>query len=420
MQLSDRATSLSYGTVVTFTDGVHEAEIRSAANGSRAQTASRDYANLTAFSVYLGAQGDGDAITAIREERRPRRFSTRLGREVGELTDAFSFTEAPWIAQSNYVVGVCTPVEFGEGRLTVDVNAGGVDALPLTITYSTEQLTGDVREESCNAVDPVGPCNNRQCGLGALNSTMCGVCETVGPTSSVCREHQCVCPSGHGLCENACMDFERDENNCGACGQVCATGASCVGGTCQCPIGLGICNGECIPLDTTDNCGACGTQCAQGANCRQGTCACEQGRRVHDRCVDFQSPDNCGGCGTTCDVGVRCGTTGCVNTCERTDCNSASTLGLAPEDVQMEAPVRSHACRHTRSERCCCTWGYRTRCDHRAFDQGTALSEGAVYARIDINRQWQVTEARPQTESGRRVYGFKSHRPRWYERSSRP
>ncbi len=155
MLAQGRNLELVERSVVFFTDGVHEASNPEPfrTDTLAAKRAAEENNNVTAFSVYLGAEAETDAIQAIRELASAGESDFRVASadNVDELTEAFEgfARKLQGIARSNYVVGVCTPVELGEGRLTVTVNVDGATD-STTVTYPTNQLTGDVRPESCD------------------------------------------------------------------------------------------------------------------------------------------------------------------------------------------------------------------------------------------------------------------------------
>ncbi|MEE2786521.1 MAG: vWA domain-containing protein [Myxococcota bacterium] len=193
-------------SVVIFTDGVHEAGDLD--NQRRLALEAKALAEinhkLTAFSVYSGTDNDQDAIGAIRELASDdgAGFRTASLDDIEALTAAFEgFAQRLRdIAQSNYVVGVCTPVELGEGRMSIIATADGVVSEPLVLFYPTDNLNGDVSPDSCNPLDLAEPCNGRQCGSGAIENFQCGRCDIVGPRGSMCVENQCQCEGGPENC----------------------------------------------------------------------------------------------------------------------------------------------------------------------------------------------------------------------------
>ncbi len=278
-------------SVVLFTDGKHEASAQEPIRTETldAKRAAEETGHLTAFSVYLGGEDDAEAIGAIRELASAGEGDFRLASadRIDELTDAFEgfARKLRGIAQSNYVVGVCTPVELDVGRLTVQVTAGGVAAPPLSVSYPTDQLTADL--DACDAADLATPCRNRQCGPGAIAGVQCGACAEVGPEGSVCEASECVCRPGFELCEGRCVDVRVNTQHCGACGNVCAIGADCTNAACRCPVGEGICDGRCIDITTVENCGMCGNQCPVDASCSDQQCVCPRGFELCEGwCVD--------------------------------------------------------------------------------------------------------------------------------------
>ena len=70
--------------------------------------------NLTLFSVYLGGADDQDAIRSIRElaSGGMDNFPVANAEDFQNITNVFkNFARRLKFARSNYVIGVCTPVE---------------------------------------------------------------------------------------------------------------------------------------------------------------------------------------------------------------------------------------------------------------------------------------------------------------------
>ena len=173
--------------MVIFTDGAHQAgDLENQRQQTLAMKAHAE-ANerLTAFSVYAGDDNDAEAIASIRElsSNDGAGFQAASIDNIDALTAVFEdfARRLRDIAQSNYVVGVCTPVELGEGRLAITATVDGVISFPLELTYPTDRLNGDVSPDSCDPLSLAVPCTGRQCGEGYINDVRCGQCETVGP-----------------------------------------------------------------------------------------------------------------------------------------------------------------------------------------------------------------------------------------------
>jgi hypothetical protein len=73
----------------------------------------------------------------------------------------------------------------------------------------------------------------RRFGQSCTRGSQCctGQCATGSKVPRASR-NRCVCPTGEGLCNGACVDLTSD-TNCGACGNVCDSETSCIEGTCQ-------------------------------------------------------------------------------------------------------------------------------------------------------------------------------------------
>ena len=208
-------------SVIILTDGTHEAGDEENMRGN-ALTAKAQYedAGVTFFSI--GIKGEYD-------EERIRELASKadyfvLADDASSLTGIFGDISArvKALADSNYVVGVCTPVVFGSPTLTLKVNLDGTTA-DHTLAYSVGNLTGDVA--NCNPDWILNPCEGLECGSGHVGGVNCGKCD--GGYS--CQSGQCV----EDECVPNCSGRE-----CGldpVCGQSCGTcdgGYSCQSGDC--------------------------------------------------------------------------------------------------------------------------------------------------------------------------------------------
>jgi len=246
-------------SVIILTDGTHEAGDEENMRGN-ALTAKAQYedAGVTFFSI--GIKGEYD-------EERIRELASKadyfvLADDASSLTGIFGDISArvKALADSNYVVGVCTPVVFGSPTLTLKVNLDGTTA-DHTLAYSVGNLTGDVA--NCNPDWILNPCEGLECGSGHVGGVNCGKCD--GGYS--CQSGQCV----EDECVPNCSGRE-----CGldpVCGQSCGTcdgGYSCQSGQCV--------EDECVPNCSGRECGldpvcgqSCGT-CDGGYSCQSGDC----------------------------------------------------------------------------------------------------------------------------------------------------
>ena len=208
-------------SLVVFTDGVHEAgdleNQRELALEALSNAQSMD--KLTAFSVYLGETDDAEAINAIKElASAEQNFRIASGSDLSSLTNTFEDIgiTLDGIAKSNYVVGICTPVELGTGELSIQVNANGVSSSIMS-TYDTSNLTGDVQEDSCNPDQLAEPCKTRECGRGFISGFQCGECGfNTGAAGSQCVSNDdqgtsCECNFGETVCNGIC-DIDSDND----------------------------------------------------------------------------------------------------------------------------------------------------------------------------------------------------------------
>ncbi len=168
-------------SVVILTDGTHEAGAEDELRG-QALSSKDSGGSLSVFSIGIKGAYDEEKLRELAS--RPEYFV--LAENAGELETVFENVAArvEAIARSNYVVGVCTPVELGNPSLTIEVNLDGATGAA-TVPYSTAALTGEVT--TCDANLIASPCclefeagqcvRERACGAGALPDSVCGLRE---------------------------------------------------------------------------------------------------------------------------------------------------------------------------------------------------------------------------------------------------
>lgn len=207
-------------SVVIMTDGTHEAgdeeNMRQQALSAK-QTAERN-ASVTSFSI--GIEGTYDESKLKELASKPDYFV--MAEDADQLESIFEdvASRVDALAKSNYVVGVCTPIELGTPTLTIEIDVDDAKASN-TVPYSTVILTGDVA--SCDPEMVADPCQDIQCGAGALVGFNCGACES--PTE-YCDES--------GVCVDDCDELECGWSptmsySCGSCGDPTP---DCVDGKC--------------------------------------------------------------------------------------------------------------------------------------------------------------------------------------------
>lgn len=129
--------------VVIFTDGTDQAgnqrEREQAALGAR-----RRYPDIHIYSIGLEAGPSFDVekliqLASLRENYIP-------AEEVDNVQDAFQevATRISELANSNYAVGVCTPVEFGPTSLTIRVESVRGYAGEITVPYNADDPLADL------------------------------------------------------------------------------------------------------------------------------------------------------------------------------------------------------------------------------------------------------------------------------------
>jgi len=159
-------------SVVILTDGTHEAG---------------DEANLRTLALSAKASAEGDGITVFSigiegayDQSKLSELASKseyfvAAENAAALQEVFEEVagEVKALAYSNYVVGVCTPIEMGNPTLTIQVTVGSAED-SVTVAYSTRDLDGDVA--SCDEELIADPCKGRECGPGALPGYDCGEC----------------------------------------------------------------------------------------------------------------------------------------------------------------------------------------------------------------------------------------------------
>lgn len=133
--------------VVVMTDGTHEAGndsvLRPAALEARAASDATIYA--------IGIEGDYDSEALSELASAPGNFiPVSAAADLGAAFEDAS-QRALALAQSNYVVGVCTPIALGAPSLTLQVTLDGTTAAD-SISYDATQLNGHIEECDANKV----------------------------------------------------------------------------------------------------------------------------------------------------------------------------------------------------------------------------------------------------------------------------
>jgi len=132
---------------VVWSDGAHEAGDE-AARRQQAMEA-KTWLDGTAFSI--GVQSDDAVIEAVKElaTSESAYFGVDDASELSATFEAIS-ERAEAVADSNYTIGVCSPVALGEPWLRIELDLD--DAYAKTdVDYSTDGLTGNV--DDCAAED---------------------------------------------------------------------------------------------------------------------------------------------------------------------------------------------------------------------------------------------------------------------------
>jgi len=241
-------------SLVILTDGTHESGAEDVLC-QQALDAKKQGENTGTLSVFsIGIKGNYAEEKLEELASKPDYFV--LADNASSLEEVFKDVaeSVEAIAHSNYVVGVCTPVELGSPSLTIKVNVDGAIG-DVTVGYPTDKLNGDLA--SCNWDSIAKPCKDIVCGSGALPGFDCGTCEACGM--------ECV----DGSCTStACQGKDCGDDGCGGSCGACQVGWQCgEGGQCFDP-----CLGkECGDDGYGGSCGTCGTW-EWTASCEAGTC----------------------------------------------------------------------------------------------------------------------------------------------------
>lgn len=139
----DSDADLVERTVVLLTDGTHEAgdekNMRREAMDAKKQSIETYETNFLSIGL-RGAYDEGK----LRELASHDQYFV-MAENTTELNDTLQevATRVNAIAHSNYVVGICTPVEMGEASLTIEVVVEELSG-SYTLEYPTDQLTGNI------------------------------------------------------------------------------------------------------------------------------------------------------------------------------------------------------------------------------------------------------------------------------------
>jgi hypothetical protein len=356
--------------VVLMTDGTHEAGDLDNLRNQALQR--KNGAAVTFYSI--GVAGDYDACkieelagggnstcregTACVQGTVPPATCTQFITvdETGELAGAFQAVSAKavGIARSNYVVGVCTPVELGSPTLTLQVDVDGATD-SATVGYDTSFLTGDLL--GCNAeqiaegqLDCSSGGGTSNCSIRCLNME-CGTDQ--GYACGTCQGSD-YCETSTNTCEDACNGgvLECGIHNGVDCGTCAPTEFCQVDSTCQdaCNNGAlecGMHNGvDCGTCALNEECAAdytcvvpcdgmqCGTDFGQSCGTCMGTDFCDVDNTCQPTCVTQQCGlDHGVDCGT-CSMGFTCEGGTCVDPCATNPCQNGGTCDAAINGYQ--------------------------------------------------------------------------------------
>jgi hypothetical protein len=176
-------------SMVLMTDGTHET-----GDADELEAEALSALDQTTVDVYtIGLLGDYDEAKLQILASAPENFL--LAEEASALVEAFGVIAAAvdaW-AKSNYVIGVCSPVEGPDRSLTLNATYG-LKSGSLSAEYDATgfDLTG------CDPVYVSDPCGSVECGV--MEGIVCSSCQG----GLVCIENACedkLCVPGIVYCE---------------------------------------------------------------------------------------------------------------------------------------------------------------------------------------------------------------------------
>ncbi|HWB78397.1 MAG TPA: vWA domain-containing protein [Nannocystaceae bacterium] len=234
------STELVERSMLLVTDGVHEAgdteELRAEA------LAAKDASDARIFT--LGIRGDYDTTRLIELASTPTSFISITA--IDELLATFERVgeRLQALADSNYVVGVCTPVSRGGPHLRVDVELDSA-AADFTVAYQPYGLVGDTL--GCEPAEVAGlvlACNQFSVCHAVCESQTCGSEDGVDCGDCSAAEY---CDPQRLSCRPS---YRGPGPECTATTLVRPNGDTCEQASCDDAIG-GACT---IACDTIDDC----------------------------------------------------------------------------------------------------------------------------------------------------------------------
>nr|WP_255652234.1 vWA domain-containing protein [Corallococcus sp. AS-1-12] len=260
MQAPTGESSLTSRSLVLLTDGVHE-------------TGDSERLKSEALSKLRAMPEDGFEAFAIPVKESSAEFDVNVVCELAGEPDRCFVSDPNAIvakfaeianrldarSRSNYVVGICSPLEGPNRSLSIRVMSGGKSGT-LQVKYDA---TG-FNLIDCRPELVLNPCRGRTCGV--VGGVTCGSCDA----SQICSEATGAC------CTRQCSGRSCGPDGCGGSCGVCTEGSECMGnGVCACSAGTIACATGCVnPQADKDNCLACGSVCAAAPNA---TPACRSG-----------------------------------------------------------------------------------------------------------------------------------------------
>jgi hypothetical protein len=306
-------------SMVLMTDGTHET-----GDADELEAEALSALGQTSVDVYtIGLAGDYEEEKLQVLASAPENFL--LAEEASALVEAFGDIAAAvdaW-AKSNYVIGVCSPVEGPDRSLTLNATYG-LKTGTLSADYDATgfDLTG------CDPAYVSDPCGNVECGV--MEGIACSSCEG----ELVCIDNACadkLCVPGAVFCDGQVITECDGEgaskavlDACDPSSHFCEEGEQDAWCSLHvCPPNTAMCDG-----DTRYVCDAIGsgpladsqTNCAdQDKVCFDGACA--------DLCLQ-QSVEACCSTDDECGEGESCSEGTCVADCTpATECDASIVCG---------------------------------------------------------------------------------------------
>jgi len=280
-------------SMVLFSDSAHESGSKESMRESA--LASKDQGGVDIYTVALKGDYDQNQIEELASNTSNFLNAKNSSELIDRFEDIADITEI--LSASNYVIGVCSPVE-ASSSLIIKVNKDALSG-DLKVKYNeSSALNGDI--SSCNPIELSDPCGKKQCGLSIISSINCGSCGE----GRFCNSEQ--------VCENPCGDKQCDSMSgtdslgyqysisCGTCSdkKYCDENKMCVAS----------CFGKSCGEDHGVSCGECGdeTFCSTSYMCEMPECGDKDCGSIEVTTSSGKENVNCGTNNGKCQADYVC------------------------------------------------------------------------------------------------------------------